>query len=267
VVQARTQEPSELATKEPDPTIDLRPDPLPLPIADAIELPRLRPGAKVDLTSVHMTTSESGWGTSGWHILRTEEGGNSWQDVTPPESRLLEPNPPEEAIGDFSDSSNAWVVFLDLKSSPMMLTVWTTRDGGLSWAASTPVFPPGAGEFFEAYLRVYGIWNGWLLTDTIVMGTGRNDAYRLFQTQDGGRTWSEFILFPYVVTDIEFLDPSQGWMAQEKTGLMIASPHFSASPWTVERAGILSIYHLQRKLPRYSKNTDFVLRTTSCSWI
>lgn len=198
----------------------------PLPTAVAIDLPRLRPGTEIRLTSVQMISDEIGWGISGWHILRTEDGGLSWQDVTPPESRLLESDGPAEAIGTFVDDTKASIVFLDLKRLPMMLTVWTTHDGGASWAASAPVFPVGAGEFFEAYLRLQDEWNVWLLTDTIVMGTGRNDAYSLFHSQDGGRNWSEYNLHPYEVTDFVLMDQIHGWMSEAKIG-----PYDSVTPF------------------------------------
>lgn len=211
----------------PEPVLPATDTPVPLPIAEDIGVPRFPIGAEVDLTFIQMITDLQGWGISGWHILRTEDGGISWRDVTPPEGRLLESDRPEEAVGAFIDAEMAWVVFLDIKSFPVMqLNVWTTGDGGSTWSVAAPVFPFGPGEFFEVFLRVHDRWHGWLLTDTIVMGTGRNDTYSLFQTSNGGRTWTEFNLNPYVVTDLEFYNPMLGWISEEMSG-----PYDSIAPF------------------------------------
>lgn len=164
-----------------------------------------------------MITVDIGWGTSGRHVLYTEDGGSHWYDVTPPEPILLEPNSEEQAIGAFLDEEHAWVVFADPEKSPLFLRVWITGDAGRSWAASYEHAIRG-GEFFEVELQLIDPLTGWLLADSIVMGTGRNDVYQFFRSVDGGVSWTEKRMPVYVITDMEFADPSTGWMTEEKTG-------------------------------------------------
>ena len=207
-----TETESESQTAQPSPS------PIPLPTAAEITVPRFQPGKEITLSSIAMLTNEQGWGTSGWHVLRTEDGGSHWYDVTPPEPTLIDSDDEVEAHISILDEFNAWVVFADPSAAPSSLTVWITADGGISWTASTTVHPPGVGEFFTLYLQALDSTTCWLLTDTIAMGTGRNDLYRLYHTRDGGKTWVETAFLYYVVTDIQFQDASTGWMSEEKIG-------------------------------------------------
>ena len=92
-----------------------------------------------------MSTDTEGWATSGPWVLRTRDGGKSWQEVTPPESL------PEEtfamAYGTFPDEYSAWVIYgFDSIGAddpryayfqiPPTASVWSTFDGGETWIAS-----------------------------------------------------------------------------------------------------------------------------------
>lgn len=192
--------------------------PAPLPTAASIDVSRLRPGESVVITSIAMITDEVGWGTSDGHVLYTEDGGNSWREITPPEPLLLEPDSEEQAVGAFLDEEHAWIAFSKPNPPPQFVRVWVTQDAGSSWSTGRPLSIAG-GEFFDIKLRMLDPLTGWALTDSVVMGTGRNDTYQLFATEDGGATWTETILRrEYVVTDLEFGDQSTGWMTEEQTG-------------------------------------------------
>ena len=54
-------------------------------------LPTLETGDPVTITLIHMVTSASGWGVGNTgslmdRIFRTNDGGESWWDITPPEA-------------------------------------------------------------------------------------------------------------------------------------------------------------------------------------
>jgi photosystem II stability/assembly factor-like uncharacterized protein len=164
-----------------------------------------------------MITSENGWATSGDRVLYTEDGGTHWYDVTPPDPVLLDPDADEQVNGAFFDEEHAWIVFADLDRPPRFLTIWITDDAGRSWTPKYD-FPGWGSEFLVVHLRVIDPMIGWLLADWVVMGTGRNDMYGFFHSVDGGTSWTELRMWNSVVTDIEFADPSTGWVTLEVIG-------------------------------------------------
>jgi|SRR5271157_144977 len=102
-------------------------------------IPHLAAGQTFDITYIHMVDTNQGWGIGGPaqaedHVFRTQTGGQTWHDVTPPQPV---PTAGESiaALGFFADASNGWVVYGPAESStvPPYVLVWFTHDGGTSW--------------------------------------------------------------------------------------------------------------------------------------
>lgn len=130
------------------------------------------------LISVQFINSLDGWGVTESQVLRTNDGGITWYNVTPPNVTAAG----YQANLVLIDNAQAW---LHLPASQNDFTsgiLYRTSDGGLSWT-SFPV------PFASADLHFLDAKNGWALAD-LGVGAGSN-AVAIFQTTDGGATWTQ----------------------------------------------------------------------------
>jgi len=163
----------------------------------------------VDFLDVH-----HGWGLAVNHnafVLRTVDGGQSWYNATP--------------AGASGSGTDASLFALDLNTAWLLSpqaggetgTLYQTRDGGLSWSAA-PV------PFGDAFLSFVDPWTGRALAERGLRGS--EHAVELFQTGDGGQTWSGVFhndpqrpgaasslpLFG-IKTGLTFRDANNGWVS------------------------------------------------------
>ena len=80
------------------------------------------------------------------------------------------------------DKDHAWVQKPDFNNFPNNGLLYHTADGGLTWTISSTPFSGGDLSFLDAN-------NGWMLAD-LGVGAGSN-AVAVFQTRDGGATWTQ----------------------------------------------------------------------------
>jgi photosystem II stability/assembly factor-like uncharacterized protein len=80
------------------------------------------------------------------------------------------------------DKDHAWVQKPDFNNFPNNGLLYHTADGGLTWIISSTPFSGGDLSFIDAD-------NGWMLAD-LGVGAGSN-AVAVFQTTDGGATWTQ----------------------------------------------------------------------------
>ena len=130
------------------------------------------------LMDIEFLNELDGWGISETEILRTNDGGITWYDVTPEEiestTDILETF--------FLDNDHVWLQQPDFNNFPNNGLLYHTADGGLTWAVSSTPFSAGDLSFIDAR-------NGWMLAD-LGVGAGSN-AVAIFQTADGGATWTQ----------------------------------------------------------------------------
>jgi photosystem II stability/assembly factor-like uncharacterized protein len=185
-----------------------------------VNLP-LKTGQSVDLTSIEMFDPQYGWGfDSEDHILRTRDGGMSWQAVTPPTGNYTR-------AGFFAlDADTAWATFsLGMYSYPKTAYVWHTEDGGKTWKPSQPFRldrdvdgnDNSSDYFHPLMLQFIDPQTGWLLVDVF---SGMNSTRPLlFQTNDGGENWllvnDHYHDLTYAVgAGFAFIDDQNGWYGQ-----------------------------------------------------
>ena len=156
---------------------------------------QVKPSWPGDLNDVFFINHDTGW-IVGYYkiILRTTDGGAHW-------NRIISDSHHEQHFFSvcFGDSLNGCAVGGDLSSeSPGLLMV--TNDGGLTWADKTP---PNAKSFQKVtYINADTAW---------VSGNGQ-----LFETVDGGNTWTEHDLVVYEkYNDIHFFDDQRGVLLVE----------------------------------------------------
>ncbi len=191
---------------------------IPPPIDYENAFPHYAAGMDLKITLIGMTEATTGWaigqkkGDSD-HILKTEDGGETWWDVTPAEKVPLS-GEVIHAEAFFLDESTAWVSYKPYE------IVWRTTDAGITWL---PARVPMAGNL-GATLRFLDADTGWMMK---YLDAGMNHVYSaLFRTTSGGQYW-EKVFDPYSdggvqsfsKTGMVFADINTGWITRDPQGV------------------------------------------------
>jgi len=129
-------------------------------------------------TALHMLTEMDGWGLTHEAVVRTEDGGLTWYNLTPTGISSLG----YSVDSTFLDDQHAFIVTPD-ETDPMHAgAFYRTQDGGLTWSFNSVPFGGGHLVFLDPS-------NGWIMAD-LGAGAGSN-AIAIFQTTDGGATWTQ----------------------------------------------------------------------------
>jgi len=130
------------------------------------------------LVNIHFLNELDGWGVTETQIVRTNDGGITWYNVTPAEIT-------ETGYGVDSfvlDNDHVWVLKQDFENYPNSGFLYRTSDGGATWISVNAPFSGGDINFLDAN-------NGWMLAG-LGVGMGSN-AVAVYQTTDGGMTWNQ----------------------------------------------------------------------------
>ena len=167
--------PSPATTVEVEAT-EIPPTPYPdTPAPPAIAAPPVQSPA---LLEIHFVNELDGWGVSDSWIVRTNDGGITWYNVTPTD--LNEVGSTGETF--ILDKDHAWIQKPDFNNFPNNGLLYQTADGGLTWNISSTPFSGGDLSFIDPD-------NGWMLAD-LGAAAGSN-AVAVFQTTDGGTIWNQ----------------------------------------------------------------------------
>lgn len=130
------------------------------------------------LVSIHFFNELDGWGVTETQIIRTNDGGITWYDVTP--QGLAEAGYSIELFA--LDHDNIWAHKPDFSNFPNSGVLYYTSDGGMTWTNRTTPFSGADIQFLDAN-------NGWALADLGV--AAGSHAVAVYQTTDGGTTWTQ----------------------------------------------------------------------------
>jgi len=130
------------------------------------------------LYDIQFLNSLDGWGVTANQIVRTNDGGITWYDVTPPDVNIDNFQADLKAL----DAGHVWVQVPDFTNYPNSGFLYQTNDGGITWTKYITPFSSGNFDFIDAN-------NGWILAG-LGVGAGSN-AVAVFQTNDGGATWNQ----------------------------------------------------------------------------
>ncbi|MDH3267924.1 MAG: YCF48-related protein [Ignavibacteria bacterium] len=152
-----------------------------------------------DLRSVQFVDTSNGWSTgwgSGGKLLRTNDGGQNWTDISDTLSIVC---------SYFIDNNTGWACTKRYEGNDHILK---TTNGGQEWISQ-----------YEQYFGVFG--GGFRLiyfndpsTGWAIIGGGIGGwTSGLLRTNDAGENWEEIIPFdPWGVSSICFLDSITGWI-------------------------------------------------------
>lgn len=247
-----TPAPTGIPSSTPSPTPTLIPSQTPLPSSppdpaltqtqpaeqtlepgvkpDSVRLEELVPGQELELSRIMMVSPERGWAVGTGQdpyprILMTEDGGRTWRDRTPCTAfKALDRVSADSTLAYFHSNSTAWVYFQhqDRGDDPGVHRVWRTSDGGQSWDPSTPLPFSREMRYFTGELVFINSRVGWLRTFSEI--AHMNDYAYLFQTTNGGETWTlvnqpgDSMLELLVNSQLGFADPQQGWILKDSLG-------------------------------------------------
>lgn len=155
---------------------ELPPSPVPdTPAPPAIEAPVIESPA---LLEIQFFNELDGWGLTERYLVRTNDGGLTWYNVTPPDLEEM-----GSTVGRFFlDEAHAWVQKPEFENYPHNGLLYYTADGGLTWTPSSTKFSAGDLKFLDA-------GNGWMLASLGVAAGSHGVA--VFQTHDSGVTWTQ----------------------------------------------------------------------------
>lgn len=189
--------------------------------ATSTPLPRLADSVPIKLTSLHMLDPKSGWGIEeSGHIVRTRDGGGTWQDVTPLQGLYDDngffaldadiawatPKPPDACDA----TQMVWSEYQQCLPGPDVI-IWRTVDGGQTWQASSSRgmesenYRPTSIQFIDAR-------TGWFLYVSRLGPMGFT-IMDMLKTEDGGASWAS-TLSPQgacVHRTLVFIDARNGW--------------------------------------------------------
>jgi photosystem II stability/assembly factor-like uncharacterized protein len=128
------------------------------------------------LVTIQFLNQMDGWGVTETQIVRTNDGGVTWYNVTPP--TVTETG---YSVNLFAlDADHVWMQKPDFSNYPNSGFLNRTSDGGMTWTTITVPFSGSMLAFLDES-------NGWALAD-LGAGAGSN-AVAVFQTADGGTNW------------------------------------------------------------------------------
>lgn len=204
------------------------------------------PGDKPALVPVHaidMLSQQEGWALTALGVLRTENGGRTWSNVTPPGF-----SPPTVPRGFFLTADTGWVAGQDFAGADQRLQtpIFRTTDGGRTWQ-STVV---GGSQIKQ--ITFLDQHQGWLMLSDGA-ATGGSELVRLLHTGDGGQTWNVTAQsgisgaplrnFPLagMKSGVTFADAERGWAAGGYTNVSTLFFHRTedgGATWTVQQLPI-----------------------------
>ncbi|OLN28952.1 WD40/YVTN/BNR-like repeat-containing protein [Desulfosporosinus metallidurans] len=170
------------------------------------------------LSSIRMVTETTGWALGNGRILRTIDGGNQWEDITPPEKLA---NPRGTTLA-FLDANTVWVATsTEDGSKGSKIIVFRTNNGGQSWQSAPVSVENNGAERFPRSLNFIDSERGWLMIEP---DHGMNSSPgQLFATTDSGATWSKISItdgsqnaLPFGGT-IRFRNSATGWVVGANT--------------------------------------------------
>lgn len=193
-------------------------------------------GEPANLLRIDMVDTTVGWavgtlqGAIFERVLRTNDGGITWQDVTPAERADDAGGVDTAVLAAFSGANMAWVMYYAPvpEAASEAYFVYHTSDGGKTWQTGEPLdlnnmimefFLPGEMGFSDPQ-------NGWVLAH---LGAGMHKDYvALYTTADSGQNWTR-VLDPQMEsglsmscskTGVSFVDSQTGWITGNCNGVM-----------------------------------------------
>jgi photosystem II stability/assembly factor-like uncharacterized protein len=128
--------------------------------------------------SIQFLNELDGWSVTETQIVRTNDGGITWHNVTPPEVTETGYNVDTFVL----DNNHVWMQLPDNENFPNGGFLHRTTDGGMTWTSNEVPFSRGKLRFLDPN-------NGWAMAELGIAAGSMGVS--IFQTTDGGTTWDQ----------------------------------------------------------------------------
>jgi len=213
--------------------------------SNALEVATL-PAANA-LGDFDLLTPQDGWVLLGNSLYATHTGGESWEEITPPDLG-------QRGIwaAHFLDPRQGWLLLAQAgEAGEPSFVLAVTTDGGISWrGVPLPLFAQGDldARVASAHLFFVDGDTGWLV---FRRATSANfDVGVLFRTTDGGETWTRLAI--PIGDPVYFSTTNLGWVAGGAAGDEFYRTRDGGSTW--ERQDVPDAAAVGRRaygLPRF----------------
>lgn len=165
-------------------------------------------GARTIIVEAGLVRPGVGWAMNGLGLWWTNDGGQRWRTVTPPQIRAM--GDVVARVVDIAavDDDHIWIAAADIAGGQGLgrhMAVERTRDGGESWQS---VIPPGCDACAGAHLSFVDAQRGFALI-------GAQGTARLYETREGGRVWRRVPSDVSFTGPIRFSNNRDGWAVSE----------------------------------------------------
>lgn len=216
--------------------------------------------------SITMIDATTGWATTqpGFSgapsypasILRTTDGGNHWQNVTPQDGWQASQYNSQY----FFNATTAWVAV-----SRPIIDVYRTTDGGNTWQETTIL--PAIQDAQPTQITFVNPLSGWIVLFSA--DNGRNDV-AILHTTDGGKTWSQVSTTGASsgqlptgggLWGVSFLNDSVGWAtSSEKNSPVLFRTDNAGRSWQAQTLTLPSdIYFIVTLPPAFFSDLEGIL--------
>jgi hypothetical protein len=237
-----TDGPLPIDTSTPTPTFT--PPPTFTPTEEPTITPTTLVGTPVIIRFIQMIDGATGWAIGSEtgednRVLITQDGGTTWEDVTPPEPDLAT----KHAVGYFHDRHTGWVVYYPIQPpgppTPGTFYTWNTTNGGVTWTQSSTHSLEFLSETnYPPYIDFVSASTGWIMLREGGAGMHKYPAY-LMKTTDGGASWTIQVtppddLFSCRKTGMSFGDANTGWATIDNcpiTGVRVEITSDGGASW------------------------------------
>ena len=187
--------------------------------------------AGVQAISLKAFPGGGAWALTEHRLLRTNDRGSSWTDVTPPGLQGSPTNAQTAPVVFFRDHSLGWVASFEASAAALTsVTVFRTSDGGKTWESSPLLLGVDPGQQFAGTGSLFFLdgSTGWLMAKLQTSSAG--SAGVLYRTNDGGNTWTKASI--PIGNPVRFNSPSDGWVAGGPAGGEMYVTHDGGVTWS-----------------------------------
>ncbi len=195
------------------------------PAADVTLASGIEIASPPQIHAMDLVRGDSGWVLKGNRLLWSDDGGQTWVDITPQGDALA-----DILSVAFLDTHQGWIVRRTLDpDASNELQILLTQDGGTTWQVLTSFAGAGAHDpsVASVTLDIVDANTAWL---AVKLQSGSSFSLgNLYFTQDAGHTWQARTL--PIGEPVKFLDANQGWVVGGPSGEQIFTTRDGGLTW------------------------------------
>jgi photosystem II stability/assembly factor-like uncharacterized protein len=183
------------------------------------------------ISAMHFFSPDAGWVLTGSRLLTTRDRGTHWRDITPG------PREPPIQLSDarFLDAAHGWTGAVG-GFGTKAVQIFRTPDGGTTWQSSQVMVDQPLGITFD----FVDPQHGWLVVATQASSNFARFG-QLFQTADGGATWSA-LPPPPSGHPVRFISLSTGWIVGGANFDQLYVTRDGGQSWQQQRVPVPAVY-------------------------